>query len=210
MKIEIWSDIVCPFCYIGKRRLEKALATLQHTEEIELIWKSFQLNPQQVTQPGISVLDDLARSKGWSIEQTRQITQQVTQMAAEEGLQYNFDAAVVANSLQAHRILQFAKTQKLGTEMKEALLCAYFIDGENIDDPVALQKLATNIGIDATAVDIVLRNTQQYLPEIEADITEAQQLGLRGVPYFIFDRKIAISGAQHVDVFVEALNKVLI
>lgn len=209
MTIEIWSDIVCPFCYIGKRRLEKALKQTGMTGQLDVVWKSFQLNPHQVTRPGVSVLEDLSNSKGWSMEQTRQITAQVTHMAATEGLVYNFDIAVVANSMRAHRLLQWAKTHGKGDAMKEALLRAYFVEGKNIDDAQDLIALAVENNLPADEARAVLTDADAFANEVQNDLKEAAQIGVRGVPFFVFDRKYAISGAQPLEVFVDTLGKMV-
>ena len=130
MKVEIWSDVMCPFCYIGKRRFEHALAEFENKEAVEIEWKSFQLNPLLKTDPSVNVIDYLADTKGWQPGYARQMTDQVTEMAAQVGLTYNMDRVVLANSLNAHRFTHLAKTHGLGSEAEEALFCAYFTDGK--------------------------------------------------------------------------------
>jgi predicted DsbA family dithiol-disulfide isomerase len=206
MKIEIWSDIVCPFCYIGKRRIENAIANFEHADKIEVEWKSFLLNPDQVSDPSKKTAEYLSESKGWSPEQTRQMISQVTEMAAEEGLTYHIDKAVVANPKDAHRVLQYAKTQGKGDEMKERLLKAYLMDGANIADHGLLVDLATEIGLDKSRVQEVLAS-DQFADKVAQDIYEAKQIEVRGVPFFVFDNKYGISGAQHPDAFKETLVK---
>ena len=132
MKIEIWSDVVCPFCYIGKRKMEKALAKFPEKDAIEIEWKSFQLNPDQKTDTSVSTLEHLATSKGWSMDQTREITANVVEMAKSEGLDFDFEKAVVANTRNAHRLIHLAKSAGKGNEMKERLLAAYFSEGKNV------------------------------------------------------------------------------
>ncbi|MEP0712821.1 MAG: DsbA family oxidoreductase, partial [Algoriphagus sp.] len=200
MKIEIWSDVACPFCYIGKRKIEKAIAKFPHKDKIEVEWKSFLLNPDQVTQPNKSSEEHLAEVKGWSLAQTREITANVVKMAEEEGLDYHLDKSVVANTKKAHRLLHLAKTQGKGDEMKESLLKAYFTDAVNIDDDASLLTLAKEIGLDETAVKEVL-SSDKFENEVDQDIYESRQLGVRGVPFFVLDRKFGISGAQQDEVF---------
>lgn len=207
MKIEIWSDIVCPFCYIGKRRIENALKNHPHADKIEVEWKSFLLNPDMVSDPTKKNVEYLAEIKGWSLEQARQITQQVVDMAAQEGLEYNMDQAVVANPKDAHRVIQYAKTIGLGDAMKERFLKAYFTEGKNIADFDTLTALAVEVGLDADKVKEVLESGE-YADKIQYDIYESQQLGVRGVPFFVLDGKYGISGAQHPDVFKDTLDKV--
>ena len=209
MKVEIWSDVMCPFCYIGKRRFEKALAQSGQADQIEIVWKSFQLNPNQVTNPDITVTEDLAAKKGWSLDYTRQMSAYVTEMAAGEGLTYDFDNAVVANSFNAHRLLQFAKTVGKGDELKEALLKGYFTQGLNTDDDTTLIKIGVAVGLNETEVKRVVSNKTLFADNVKADVNEAHQLGIQGVPFFVFNRKYAISGAQEIQVFKETLGKAL-
>jgi predicted DsbA family dithiol-disulfide isomerase len=206
MKIEIWSDIVCPFCYIGKRRMENALTNFEHADEIEIEWKSFLLNPDMITDPSKKTVEYLADIKGWSKEQALQMTNQVVAMAEEEGLTYHMDKAVVANPKDAHRVLQYAKTQEKGDEMKERLLKAYFTEGVNIADFSKITELAVEVGLDEATVKEVLQSGQ-FAEKVQQDIYESQQLGVRGVPFFVLDNKYGISGAQHPDNFTEILNK---
>jgi predicted DsbA family dithiol-disulfide isomerase len=210
MKVEIWSDVMCPFCYIGKRRFEKAMAQSDYGDQIEVVWKSFQLNPNQVTNPDISVTEDLAAKKGWSLDYTRQMSQYVTDMAAGEGLRYDFDNAVVANSFNAHRLLQFAKTVDKGDELKEALLRGYFTEGKNTDDDSTLIAVGTSVGLDANEVKRVVTNKTLYADAVNADVAEAQQLGIKGVPFFVVNRKYGISGAQEVATFSQTLEKAFV
>lgn len=197
---------MCPFCYIGKRRFEKALAQFPHREKVSIEWKSFQLNPAMQTDPDTNINEYLAEIKGWSIDYARQVNAQVTQMAAEEGLQYDFDKAIVANSLNAHRLVQLAKTDDKGSEMEERLFKAYFTEGKNIDDPAELQRIGTATGLDEEAVSKLLES-DQYTDKVQQDIYEAQQIGVRGVPFFLFNERYAVSGAQPVETFLATLNK---
>lgn len=206
MKIEIWSDIMCPFCYIGKRRLESALENFEYKNHVEIVWKSFLLNPDMKTDPSKSTAEYLAETKGWSLEQTHQITNQVTEMASGEGLVYNMDKTVVANAKNAHRLLQLSKTLGKGDEMKERLLKAYFTEGKNIDDFATLVSLAEEVGLGKERVETCL-NSNEFAENVEQDILESRQIGVRGVPFFVLDRKFGISGAQPVEVFEDTLNK---
>lgn len=204
MKVEIWSDVMCPFCYIGKRRFEQALAQFEHSSEIEIEWKSFQLQPDLVTAPGKNVVEHLAETKGWTIEHSREMHDYVVNMAKEVGLDYHFEKAVVANSFNAHRLSHYAKWQGKGDQMEERLFQAYFINGENIDDPATLLKIAVEIGLDEKESAEVI-NSDRYAPEVKYDIYESQQVGVRGVPFFVIDEKYGVSGAQAADVFLQAL-----
>ena len=206
MKIEIWSDVVCPFCYIGKRKLEKALDRFPYKDKVEVEWKSFQRNPDQVTDTSISTVEHLAQSKGWSLEQTREITSNVVNMAAAQSLNFDFDRAVVANTKNAHRLIHFAKTISKGSEMKELLLESYFSNGMNVDDSATLISLGEKVGLEASAIQAML-NSDAYAQDVEQDIYESRQLGVRGVPFFVLDRKFGISGAQADEVFDQTLEK---
>ena len=207
MKIEIWSDVMCPFCYIGKRHLEAALEDFPQKDEVEIVWKSFQLNPDMPESSEENVYEYLAKAKGISLEQSKQMHERVEEMAANAGLDYNFDIAKVANSFKAHRVLQLAKRKKLGDELKEALLEAYFIKGRNTSDYNTLVELATSVGITEAEVELAL-NEEQFASYVNQDIDEARQIRVQGVPFFVFDRKYAVSGAQPVEHFKATLEKV--
>ncbi|MDP9048601.1 MAG: DsbA family oxidoreductase [Bacteroidota bacterium] len=206
MKVEIWSDVMCPFCYIGKRRFEAALEQFTHKGQIEIEWKSFQLNPDLVTDPEININEYLADKKGWGLEQANEMNTHVTQMAAEVGLTYNFDKAIVANSFNAHRISHLAKKHGLGVEMEEQLFKAYFTDGKNIDDRQTLIELGAQIGLNAAEIKQTLESNT-YADEVKHDIAEAQYLGIQGVPFFVMNGKYGVSGAQAVPVFAQTLEK---
>jgi predicted DsbA family dithiol-disulfide isomerase len=206
MKVEIWSDVMCPFCYIGKRRFENALDTFDFKDKVEVEWKSFLLNPDLETNPDISIDQYLADKKGWTLDYAQKLNQQVTAMAADVGLTYNFDKAKVANSFKAHRFGHFAKKHHKGIEAEEALFKAYFTDGENIDDDSTLVELGQQIGLDATEIEQMLQlNT--YAEEVKQDLLMAQNYGIQGVPFFVFDDKYAISGTQAPQVFEQTIAK---
>jgi predicted DsbA family dithiol-disulfide isomerase len=207
MKIEIWSDVMCPFCYLGKRRLEKALHDSGLEAEAEITWKSFQLNPDMKTEPGKGIEAYLVEKKGWSLDQIRKSHARLTEAAAEMGLLYDFDKAVVANSFDAHRLVQLAKTRGLGDAMEERLFKAYFSEGGNIADHATLARLAADAGLPAADAEAVLGDKKAYARDVLEDVREAQELGVNGVPFFVFDRKFAVSGAQDTAVFIKALTK---
>ncbi|WP_194775802.1 DsbA family oxidoreductase [Pararhodonellum marinum] len=205
MKIEIWSDVMCPFCYIGKRRLEAALKGFAQADQLEIEWKSFLLNPNMATDPDRNTLEYLSETKGWSMEQTLEITRQVVEMAAEEGLEYHMEQTVVANSFDAHRLIQLAKSQGKGDEMEERLFKAYFTEGVNIADFKELSRLASEIGLNQNQVDQALIKND-FREAVLEEVKEAGQLGISGVPFFVFDRKYGISGAQPVEAFEKTLQ----
>ncbi len=208
MKIEVWSDVMCPFCYIGKRHLEAALAEFEDSNRAEIVWKSYQLNPDLPLkiENKESVYAYLAKAKGISYEQSVKMHDNVVQMAAKAGLNYQFDKAVIANSFDAHRLAQFAKTKHLGDQVEELLFKAYFIEGKDISDHQTLVSLGAEIGLTHAEVNEALTN-ETYATLVGKDIAEAQQIGVRGVPFFVLDRKYAISGAQPKEAFLEALQQ---
>jgi predicted DsbA family dithiol-disulfide isomerase len=206
MKVEIWSDVMCPFCYIGKRKFEAALTQFPDKQNVELIWKSFQLAPDMKTDSSKNINQYLAIHKGIALQEAKAMNDRVTQMAAKVGLVYNFYKAIVANSFNAHRFSHFAKQNNKQDEAEEQLFKAYFTDGKNTDDFTTLIQLASEIGLDTTALKTALE-TNMYAEEVKADIYEALQVGVRGVPFFVFDRKYAVSGAQETQVFLQTLEK---
>ncbi|WP_445666060.1 DsbA family oxidoreductase [Fodinibius sp. AD559] len=206
MEVEIWSDVMCPFCYIGKRRFENALENFEYEDEVEITWRSFQLNPDMQTDPNANINDYLAEAKGWSLDQAQQMNQRVTSMAADEGLEYNMEQAVVANSYDAHRLVQFSKDRGKANEMEEALFKAYFTDGKNIADHQTLIGLAKDVGIDPTEAKSILES-EKYANAVNHDIQLAQNINITGVPFFLFDRKFAVSGARETEVFLKALKQ---
>lgn len=206
MKIEVWSDIMCPFCYIGKRKLEKSIAESPFKDEIEIEWKSYQLNPDMVTDLSIDINEYLATHKGMPLEQARKMNQQVSEMAAQEGLEFNFDKSVVANSFKAHVFAHFAKKYGKQIEAEELLFDGYFKNGANVDDVEYLKGLATKLDLDASELESVFQDGSLD-DEVKMDIHEARQIGVRGVPFFVYDRKYAISGVQPQELFAQTLNQ---
>ena len=206
MQIEIWSDIMCPFCYIGKRKFEAALSQFEGRDDVEIIWKSYQLSPDMVTDSCKNINQYLAEHKGISLQAAAHMKAYVTDMAAKEGLTYNFDKTVVANSLKAHQFAHFAKLYGKQDEAEEKLFLAYFTEGKNMDDDDVLIQMAAELGLDTSALKLALENGI-YAEQVIADIKEAEQIGVRGVPFFVFDRKYAVSGAQDSKVFLQTLEK---
>ena len=206
MKVEIWSDVMCPFCYIGKRKFENALAGFPDKDKIELEWKSFQLAPDMKTTLGKTIHQYLSEHKGFSLDDAKHMNNHVTEIAAKVGLTYNFDKSVVANSFNAHRFSHFAKEKGKQNEAEEKLFQAYFTDGKNIDDYNTLISLGEEIGLEPMDVRTALE-TGAFGDAVKADIEEAHQLGVQGVPFFVFDRKYAVSGAQESQAFTQVLDK---
>lgn len=207
IQVEIWSDILCPFCYIGKRRLEKALATFEHADEVEVKWRSFELDPEANPTPGVNQYARLASKYGKSEEWARQMSANMTDMAAEEGLAFDFDRVVLANSLRAHRLVHLAAKHGQQDATKERLFKAYLEQGLNINDVPTLTQLGADLGLPANEVSEVLASNT-FEQEVRHDEYQARQIGVRGVPYFVFDDKYAVSGAQPTELFQEVLEKV--
>ena len=207
MKVEVWSDIMCPFCYIGKRHYEAALAKFAHANQVEIVWRSYQLDPS-LPKPAskLNAYEYLAQRKGMSYEQSVAMHKNVIAMAKEAGLNYDYDKAVVANSFDAHRLIQLAKLNNLGDAAEERLFKAYFTEGKDMSDISTLILLGKEIGLDEKLVTDVL-NSNQYTDAVNKDIQEAEQIGVQGVPFFVFNRKYAVSGAQPDSIFLETLNK---
>lgn len=197
---------MCPFCYIGKRRFEEALATFEGKNDVEIEWKSFLLSPELKTDPTKNIHQYLAEHKNISLEEAKGMNNYVTNMAAQVGLTYNFDKAIPANSFNAHRFLHFAKKHGKQNEAEERLFKAYFTEGKNIDDAQTLLLLAIELELDANKLADAMNNGE-FTNDVIADINEAQQLGVRGVPFFVFNRKYAVSGAQESEAFTQTLEK---
>jgi protein disulfide-isomerase len=206
MIIEVWSDMMCPFCYIGKRKFEAALAQFPHQDKVEWVWRSFQLDPDLQTNAQLKIHQYLAMRKGISIEQALQLNQYVTQMAKTVGLTFALDKAVVANSFNAHRFVHFAKAYTRQNQAKEALFRAYFTEGRNIDNMDTLLQLGEQIGLDTAALKMALENGS-FADAVNKDLNDARQLGINGVPFFLFNKKFALSGAQDSAVFLSVLHK---
>lgn len=205
MRVEVWSDVVCPWCYIGKRRLEKALAAFDHADEVEVVWRSFQLDPAHPKGVREPIYEHLAKKFGGSPAEVRAMTDQVKTLAAQDGLAYDFDRATAVNTFDAHRVAHLAKAHGLGNEMHERLLRAHLSEGETVDDTETLVRLAAEVGVPADAVTRVLAS-DEYTRDVEDDIRQAQMFGATGVPFFVLDRAYGISGAQPVETFLSALR----
>ena len=208
MKVEIWSDIMCPFCYIGKRKFETALSQFSHASDVEIVWKSFLLSPDMKTAPEKNIHQFLAEHKDISIEQARNLNNQVALSARQNGLVYNLDKTIPANSFNAHRLSHLAKQHGLQDKAEEILFKAYFTDGKNIDDIPTLIQIGTEIGLDADEAKTALENNS-FADDVRQDIYKARQIGVRGVPFFLFNNKLAVTGAQDSSVFLNTLEKAL-
>ena len=205
MKVEIWSDVVCPWCYIGKRRFETALDRFDDAGDVEVVWRSFQLNPAHPKGVHESHAESLAAKTGRTIEQVRELTEGVTALAAAEGLDYHFERYVVVNTFDAHRLTHLAKANGVGNEIQERFLRAQLIEGEVLDDPHTLVRLSAEVGVPADDARRVLES-DLYASDVAEDIDEARRMGATGVPFFVIDRRFGVSGAQPSDLFLEALE----
>lgn len=206
MKVDIWSDVRCPFCYIGKRKFEAALAQFEHKDQVEIEWHSFELDPNAETLPGENPAQHLADKYGRSLEWAEEMQSNVTETAAAVGLTFHLDKSVIANSFDAHRLIQLAKTEGLGDEIEEQLFLAYFTHSKNISDHQTLVEIGTSIGLDKFSIEAMLKGTD-FTDEVRYDEQTAQQIGVKGVPFFVFDQKLAVSGAQAPETFLAAMNQ---
>ncbi|WP_068777319.1 DsbA family oxidoreductase [Paenibacillus sp. FJAT-26967] len=206
MKVEIWSDFVCPFCYIGKRRFEEALEQFAHKDEIEVVYRSYELDPNSPRDTNRSMAEILASKYGMSIEQAEATNANITEQAAGVGLTYRMDKLIPTNTFDAHRLAHYAGQHGKAHEMTELLLKAYFTDNKHIGDRDTLAALAAEIGLDKNEAAQVLAS-DQFTQEVRADEQEGADLGISGVPFFVIDRKYGVSGAQPGEVFVQALQK---
>ncbi len=208
MKVEIWSDIMCPFCYIGKRNFESALREFDAKDEIEIEWKSFQLDPTipKTFEKKVSTYEYLAERKGMPVERSKEMHDNIVETARKVGLTYNFEKAVVANSFDAHKLIQLAKTKGLGDAAEESLFKAYFTDGKDMSDHLTLIQLGKEIGLNEEEITAALVS-EGFEAKVNFDVSEGSQLGVTGVPFFVFDRKYAVSGAQSIETFLNALKQ---
>ncbi|HEY4553929.1 MAG TPA: DsbA family oxidoreductase [Bacillaceae bacterium] len=208
MKIEVWSDYVCPFCYIGKRRLEKALEHFPHKDHVQIEYKSYELDPSSPKDSDKGIHEALASKYGMSVEEARKTNEGIGRQAAEAGLTFNFEDMVPANTFDAHRLTKFAKQHGKDKELTEALLHAYFTESKKLSDHAVLADIAVSCGLDRNSAEEVLKDGQTFSDDVRYDEMTAQQMGVRGVPFFVFNQKYAISGAQPPETFLGALEKV--
>lgn len=207
LKVQIWSDIMCPFCYIGKRRIEEALQNFEHKEAVEIEWKSYQLDASFVASPEDNMVEHLAEKYRKDNDWAQNMLDNMTQNAKTAGLDFHFEKAVLANSFNAHRLLHLAKKYNLANDLEELLFKAYLTEGKNVNDLDTLGKLGIEVGLDSEEISQVL-NSDTYGAEVKQDLEEANAIGVQGVPFFVLDKKYAISGAQPATAFLETLEKV--
>ena len=202
----MFSDVVCPWCYIGKRRLEQALAEFPHSSEVEVLYRSFQLDPSTPIDSEQTLEEMLSTKYGASLDDARAMNQRVSDIAAGVGLHYELAEAHPANTFDAHRLLHFAAAQGRQAELKERLMRAYFTEGRRIGSHAVLAELAGEAGLDKDAASAVLAG-DDYADEVRADVALARDFGANGVPFFVFDRRYGVSGAQEKDVFRQVLDQ---
>ena len=206
MKIEIWSDVVCPWCYIGKRRFESALARFAERASVDLIWRSFELDPAAPAVRTGDAADRLAAKYGMSRAQALEKHAQMTRLAAAEGLTLDYDRAQSGNTFDAHRLLHLARERGIQDDVKERLFRAYFSEGEPIGDRETLVRLVSEAGLPAAEARATLESGR-YADDVRADEQEARALGINGVPFFVVDEKYGVSGAQPADVLLQVLEQ---
>jgi predicted DsbA family dithiol-disulfide isomerase len=206
VQVEIWADIVCPWCFIGKRRFEQALADFQGREQVTVVHRAFQLDPAAVSD-GRRTVDVLARKYDISVQQAADMMSDVSDTAAESGLRYQLAETVSGNTADAHRAVLWAQQDGHGDVLLEALFSAYFERAEPVFTGAELRPIVAGVGLAADAL-LTMLDSQDYLDDIVADQAAAAQLGARGVPFFVFDRRLAVAGAQPVSTFASALAQV--
>ena len=208
MRIDIWSDYICPFCTVGERHLNLALESFAGRDDVEVVWRSFQLDPEAPKESTGNALDYLTRIMGMSEAQVVAMNDGLAARAAEVGLEFNWRDSHMVNTMDAHRLGVLAREDDKGIEWDELVKRAYFTEGKNIADHAQLRELAAEVGLAAQDVDSVLADETAYAREVAEDIALARQIGVQGVPFFVFDGRLAVSGAQPVEVFRQALEQV--
>jgi predicted DsbA family dithiol-disulfide isomerase len=206
MHVEIWSDIACPWCYVGKRRFEAALAAYEHSDEVSVTWRSFELDPHAPRERKHDGATHLAEKYGTSRDEALEMLARMTDTAARDGLEFRFDIARGGNTFDAHRLIHLAAAHGAQDAMKERLMRAYLTEGELIGDPATLERLALDVGLPEDEVRDVL-STDRYTAEVRDDERLAQEIGITAVPTFVVDRRVAVAGAQQPEVLRELLQR---
>lgn len=208
MKVEIWSDFVCPFCYLGKTKFEKALEGFSDKENVEIVYKSFELDPNATNIYKGTMSELISKKYGITIEEAKKNNERITAQAKEVGLAYNLEKAIPVNTFYAHRLFQYAKQLGKDEEVVRLIFKAYFTDSKNISDIDTLVEIAKEARLKEEGVREVL-NSKRYTDIVREDEKEAQNIGVNGVPFFLIDGKYSISGAQPIEFFRETLEKAL-
>jgi predicted DsbA family dithiol-disulfide isomerase len=204
--VEIWSDIACPWCYVGKRRFEAALAAFEHRDDVAVTWRSFELDPQAPVERSVDSATHLAQKYGMSRDEALESQRKLAEVAAGDGLDMRFDLARGANTFDAHRLVQLAKARSVQDAMKERLMRAYFTEGERIGDPDTLARLALEVGLAEDDVRELLAGTH-YATEVRDDERTAMALGINAVPFFVVDRRMGAAGAHPPEALGELLRR---
>lgn len=207
MKIEIWSDFSCPFCYIGKKRFESALQQFKYIDSVEVIYKSYQLNPNAPKTLIGSAYEQFSKRHQLTIEQVKQRFGLISESAKTVGLTFDYDHMQMTNTRDAHRLQKYAQTIGKGVIMTEHLMKAYFTDGKNLSDTQTLLELSEALGLDGQTVESVLCSNQ-FEDAVKEDIQEAKDIGVQGVPFFVINRAYGVSGAQDSGYFLQMLNQI--
>ncbi len=208
LRIDVWSDIACPWCYIGKRRLEAALAKFPQRDQIELVWRSFELDPKAPRETTATQLEILSKKYGASPADAQAMLDRMTDVAAGDGLEFHFEISRPSNTFDAHRVLHHAKAHGKQNALEERYMRAYLTEGFSMGDRDALVRLAVEVGLEEAAVRAVVEGDDHAL-DVRADQEEAGEIGIRGVPFFVFAGQLAVSGAESADVLLGALNEAL-
>lgn len=206
MKIEIWSDIMCPFCYMGKKQLDKAIERLPYRDQIEIVWRSFELNPDIAYIPGKSVTQYLSEIKNMPIEDVQRMQEKLVLQGKELDIDFNFDQAPISNSHNAHKLIHIAQKQGKAHDVKEELFRRYFSEGANIEDLTVLNDIAAKMGVDLSQWNLNPYTSGELEEEVKRDIYEAHQVGARGVPFFVFNEAYSLSGAHGADTLYKVIE----
>jgi predicted DsbA family dithiol-disulfide isomerase len=205
MQVEIWSDIMCPFCFIGKRLFDEALGAFAHHDLVQVVWKSYRLFPDVRYLEGSDACTVLAEVKGLTRSSMQQAIAHVTALGKDVGIRFDFDRLKMVDTFDALRLVHWAATHDLGSEMKERLFQAFFEEGLNLEDHQVLTQLGQEVGLDAQATAVML-SSHAYADEVGSDVAQAREIGVRGIPFFVLDRRQALSGAQSVAGFKTLLQ----
>ena len=206
--VEVWSDVICPYCFLGKRKLERAIEKLGAKERVKVVWKAFQLSPNFPVDSALSSFTYLTEHRGYPEDRLKRSIQALVDAGQPYGIEFNFDRALTYNTLKAHRLIQWASTQEKGSALKDALMEAYFTAGKDLSHEDQLLQVVEATGLDKQEASTVLAGNQ-YLAEVKEHIRRAGQIGVSGVPFFLINGEKQISGAQDDRVFESALEKAL-